>query len=211
MTGVPAALDHVVLAGPDLAALVDWFEERTGVRAAPGGVHPSGTANALVAFTVAGARGRHYLELIGPDGDARPTTFGIDTLTGPALVTWAAHPDRLDDVVAAARAGGYDPGEIAPLSRRTPSGELLAWRLTGVDGNVRDPLLPFLIDWGSTAHPGLGDLPAVELVGLAGVHPEPEAVRRRLALLGAGDLDVVGGRAASLRLTLSTPAGPVTL
>ena len=28
---IPRLLDHVVIAGPDLASLIDWFAERTGV------------------------------------------------------------------------------------------------------------------------------------------------------------------------------------
>ena len=47
---IPTLLDHIVIAGPDLQDLVDWFAERTGVVAAPGGAHPTGTANALVAL-----------------------------------------------------------------------------------------------------------------------------------------------------------------
>ena len=131
MTGIARLLDHVVIAGPDLAALVAWFAERTGVTAAPGGVHPRGTANALIAFTVAGRRGPHYLELIGPDPAApatgsgparRPDTFGIAGLDRPTIVTYAVHPDGIDEVITASRSAGYDPGEVADLSRRTPDG-----------------------------------------------------------------------------------------
>src|SRR5699024_8908953 len=64
---IPAQLDHVILAGPDLPEAISAVEQLTGVRAAPGGKHPTGTANALIAFTVGGRRVPHYLELIGPD------------------------------------------------------------------------------------------------------------------------------------------------
>jgi len=67
--GAPAILDHVVLAGPDLAATIDEVERRTGVRAPLGGRHPGGTANALIAFTRGGRRVKQYLELIGPDAE----------------------------------------------------------------------------------------------------------------------------------------------
>ena len=53
---IPTLLDHIVIAGPSLEELVDWFRDLTGVTAAPGGTHPVGTANALVALTVAGQR-----------------------------------------------------------------------------------------------------------------------------------------------------------
>ena len=163
---VPALLDHVVIAGPDLAALVAWFHDLTGVAAEPGGVHPTGTANALVAFTVDGARGPRYLELIGPDpardAGVEPTRFGIDRLTAPRVVTYAIHPDGIERVAADARARGEDPGPVADLSRRTPDGTLLRWRLTHPRGDRPD--VPFLIDWGSTPNPGTTIGPAVELV-----------------------------------------------
>lgn len=60
-TTIPAELDHVIYAGPDLPEAIDAVERLTGVRAAPGGTHPTGTANALIAFTVGGRRVPHYL------------------------------------------------------------------------------------------------------------------------------------------------------
>ncbi|WP_369053309.1 VOC family protein [Kineococcus terrestris] len=119
---VPALLDHVVIAGPDLDELVAWFAGATGVTAAPGGVHAStGTANALVALTVEGERRPHYVELIAPDpdGTVEAVKFGIPGLTAPRVVTYAVHPPDLDAVVAASRARGYDPGPVEDLSRRT--------------------------------------------------------------------------------------------
>ena len=192
----PLTLDHLVWAGPSLADLVAEFERLTGVVPAPGGVHPTGTANALVAFTVAGARGPHYLELIGPDparaGGGPVMTFGIDRLTGPRLATFAVHPDDIEATVSRARAGGYDPGDVRPLSRTKPDGTVLAWRLTRPAEQAPSPVLPFLIDWGATEQPGVGELPSVELVSLRGEHPDPDSVARVLGLLGV-DLDV--GRA----------------
>lgn len=207
---IPAELDHVVIAGPHLGDLVDWFAARTGVVATPGGVHPTGTANALVAFTVDGRRGPHYLELIGPDPAAAeaPATFGIDQLTAPVVRTYSVHPSGIDEVVARAAAAGHDPGAVVGLSRRTPEGALLKWRLTKGHESRRD--LPFLIDWGSTAHPGLGDLPAVELVSFERVEPDPAAARAALDAFGlpAGALaDVVPGDAAAFRLTVRTAVG----
>ena len=43
---IPAELDHLVLATPDLSATVAGLAEAVGVRAAPGGRHPGrGTRN----------------------------------------------------------------------------------------------------------------------------------------------------------------------
>ena len=208
---IPTLLDHVVIAGPDLPALVGWFAERTGVVAAPGGAHPTGTANALVALTIDGRRGPQYIELIGPNPDRSepelPETFGISTLSAPSVQAYAVHPADIEATVAAARAGGYDPGDVSDLSRRTPDGTLLEWRLTR--GEHRRIDVPFLIDWGTTPQPGLSDIPTVELVSLVRTEPDPAPLREILAAFDLGDglAEVVAGDAAGFRLTLRTPAG----
>jgi hypothetical protein len=208
---IPRLLDHVVIAGPDLDALVAWFAERTGVTAAPGGAHPTGTANALVALTVDGERGPQYIELIGPDparaGEAAPSTFGIDGLTAPSIQAYAVHPDDIEATVSAARERGYDPGDVSDLSRRKPDGELLEWRLTRGEGRRLD--VPFLIDWGTTAQPGLGDIPAIELVSFARVEPDPSPLREVLDALGLGDgvAEVVAGDEPGFRLELRRADG----
>lgn len=210
---IPGLLDHVVIAGPDLDALVAWFAERTGVRAAPGGAHPTGTANALVALTIDGERGPQYIELIGPDparaGEAPPATFGIDALDGPSVQAYSVHPDDIDATVAGSRERGYDPGDVRDLSRRTPAGALLEWRLTGTGEDRLD--VPFLIDWGATAQPGLGDIPSLELVSFVRVEPDPEPLREVLAALGLGDgaAETVAGEQPGYRLELRRPDGAV--
>lgn len=199
-------LDHLVYAVPDLAVGVAHVADLTGVEPVPGGRHPGGTANHLL-----GLGPTSYLEIIGPNpsGDPhdRPRTFGLDTLTAPRLVTWAIHPHDLDTTVRRAQQRGYDPGDVAPLSRRTPDGTLLSWRLTRP---AQHGLVPFLIDWGRTAHPAGSGLPQLRLVSLTGSHPDPDAVRRDLAALGA-HLDVTAGDQAALRAVLDTPRGTVSL
>ena len=213
---IPTLLDHIVIAGPDLQDLVDWFAERTGVVAAPGGAHPTGTANALVALTIDGARGPQYIELIGPNPRRSepelPATFGISGLREPRVQAYAVHLDDIEATVAAARARGYDPGDVSDLSRRTPDGTLLQWRLTRGENRRLD--VPFLIDWGATAQPGLGDIPTIELVSFVRVESDPEPLQRVLDAYGLGDgaADVVAaapGEAAGFRLTLRTADGAV--
>ena len=203
MSDVPL-LDHLVLATPDLAAAVARFTALTGVAPARGGSHTGlGTANFLV-----GLGGSAYLEIVGPDPSqaapaaARP--FGIDDLADTRLVTWAVHPPDVDLRVTAARAAGHDPGDAFAMSRLTPDGETLRWRLTPSRGVV-----PFLIDWGSTPHPTTRGLPAVGLRSCALAHPDPSLVRAQLDALG---LDVPVDRAdrPSLEAACGTPRGEVT-
>ncbi len=203
--GAPGILDHVVLAGPDLAATIDEVARRTGVRAPLGGRHPSGTANALIAFSRGGRRVRQYLELIGPDADggwaaADVARFGIDSLPGPAVVSFAIAPDDLDATVERARAAGAGIGDVVPLSRRTPDGRELSWRL-GLPEDERQP--PFLIDWGSTAHPALDDIPVLELVALRRRTPDVAAETARLQGLGVP----VGPGADALEVVASDTEG----
>ncbi|WP_188191754.1 VOC family protein [Nonomuraea sp. SYSU D8015] len=179
-------LDHLVYATPDLEATVTDLERRLGVRPAVGGRHPGfGTRNHLV-----GLGGRSYLEIIGPDPEQEappgPRPFRIDELEGAALVGWAVAVEDIDAVVARSRVQGYDPGDPQDMSRRTPTGDLLCWRLTPPDQAGHGGLLPFLIDWGTTRHPAESGLPLVELVSLTIGHPDRDAVRKDLAAVGVG-------------------------
>jgi hypothetical protein len=200
-------LDHLVYAVPDLAAGVADFAERTGIRPVPGGRHPGGTANHLVRFGPTS-----YLEIIGPDPEAsaRPRAFGLETLTAPRLAAWAVRPGDIDKAVRQSREQGYDPGDVQPLSRRTPAGVLLEWRLTRREDPAAVRPVPFLIDWGDTPHPASSDLPLVSLTSFSAVHPDPDALRRDLAALGVR-LDISQERETALWAVIDTPLGHVTL
>ncbi|QIJ65392.1 VOC family protein [Streptomyces sp. JB150] len=208
MDTIPAHLDHLVLATPDLAATVADFTRRTGVAPAAGGTHAGlGTRNHLV-----GLGGGAYLEIIGPDPEqsapSGPRPFAVDALTGPRTVTWALRTTDLDAAVTTARARGYDPGPAHAMSRRTPDGTLLAWRLT--DGVTAHPsgLVPFLIDWGTSRHPTAGGLPVTPLLHLSATAPAPDEIRPLLAALDTG-LTITEGD-VGLHFTIDTPRGPVT-
>ncbi|GAA0943579.1 VOC family protein [Nonomuraea longicatena] len=204
-----SALDHLVYAVPDLLKGVADLVERTGVAPVPGGAHPGGTANYLL-----GLGEGAYLEVIGPDPDAggeRPRAFGLETLTAPALAAWAVRTGDLDQAVRRARAAGYDPGPAEPLSRRRPDGTLLEWRLTRREDPAAVRPVPFLIDWGTTAHPADSGLPELSLVSFTATHPDPGALRRDLATVGATALTVARGDTVALRAVLATPRGEVVL
>ena len=164
-----------MLATPDLAATCDAVE-RDGITLADGGPHVGvGTRNRL-----AGLGPGRYLEVVGPDPDQpepdAPRPFGIDGLDTARLVTWAV---RVPDLDAAC-----DAGRPRAMSRRRPDGELLAWRLAFPPDDLGG-VLPFLIDWGATAHPSASLPDGAELVDLVLGHPEPDRVRRLLDAVGA--------------------------
>ncbi|MFD4194788.1 VOC family protein [Amycolatopsis thermoflava] len=200
-------LDHLVYATPDLAGTVADLRER-GIDLVPGGPHPGrGTRNHLT-----GLGDRAYLEVIGPDPEQEapdgPRWFGIDDLTGPRLAAWAIRVPDLAAALERTRAAGYPFGDARPMSRRRPDGVLLSWSLAfpADDGEV----VPFLIDWQDSPHPGESLPVGASLVSLTGVHPDPGLVAGPLAAVDAA-LTVVTGPAPRLEAVLATPGGEVVL
>ena len=146
-------IDHLVYATANLADSVDELNSRFGVALTPGGRHARfGTRNFL-----ADLGDSRYLEVIGPDPEQptpdAPRPFSIDNLTGPRLVTWAARVNNLDEAVRRAQAAGCDPGPIIAMSRDSPDGARLRWRmaLPPTAGELGG-LVPLLIDWADAAH-----------------------------------------------------------
>ena len=196
-------LDHLVLATPDLEQTIADLELRLGVRAIPGGQHPGrGTRNALIAISAAA-----YLEIVGPDLEQPHPKgsrwFGIDSLSAPRLVTWAAKGTALEQLVTRSTRSGVHLGTVISGSRRRPDGVLLSWQFTDPSALVADGLVPFFIDWGTSPHPALNAPRGPSLFGLRGEHPNPGEVRRLLSALGI-DLQVEKGSHPALVATLET-------
>ena len=133
-------LDHVVICVPDLAEASRRYEIEHGLVSVEGGRHQGhGTANRLIPL------GDWYIELLAVvDPDEAKTS---------ALGTWTAHrsarpgadgvclrPDDFDDRVSQL---SLTPTE---MTRVTPEGHLLRWRLAGLKHTVSAGL-PFFIDW----------------------------------------------------------------
>ena len=208
------AIDHLVVAATSLDQGIDWVADKLGARPQRGGKHAAmGTHNALLPL----AQGL-YLEVMATDPQApkplRARWFDLDdprmraALTeGPALIHWVVRTNDIDN--AAAR--GTEPlGRILPMQR-----DDLRWRMTiPDDGHLPGRgLVPTLIEWSDARHPtdrlGAG---GIQLVTLAGEHPEPAGVRKALAALGLSDtLKVTYGRVPRLAAMFRTPRGMVTL
>ena len=203
-------VDHLVYATRDLPATVADLERRLGVGATPGGRHPGrGTRNALVALGPSS-----YIEIIGPDPAQPPSDsprwFGIDGLTGPRLVTWAAKATDLERFAADAARRGVQLGAVGSGSRQRPDGVALQWEFTDPATVVADGLVPFFIDWGSSPHPAATAAPGPVLVSLRAEHPEPERVRDALSVLGV-DLPTEQGPRPALVATLRGELGEAEL
>lgn len=196
-------------ATPDLAATVDRVASELGVRPAPGGRHPGrGTRNHLLSL----GPGR-YLEIIGPDPDQPappgPRAFGIDELDRPRLAAWVAKSDRLEQAVAAAAALGHDLGRVEDMSRTTPDGAVLRWRLT-LPSQAAVAVVPFLIDWGRTLHPSTTAPGRASLMSFRAQHPEPDRVKAVLEALGL-NLELRSGPEPRLWAEISGPSGSLEL
>ena len=203
---LPLELDHLIVAGPDLAGLVDAFARLTGVRAVAGGRHVGqGTHNALVGL----GPGR-YLELLAPDPEQADGDFraGIAHLTAPALHTWCARAIGADDVTARIAAIGLSPRRL-PMSRRRPDGVTLRWELVFADGHPYGGLLPFFIDWRGSPHPSAALPDGLTCDGLRLAHPDADGLRALLADIGRmpEEVRVQAGEAPELQVAWRGPGG----
>ncbi len=205
-------LDHLVYAAPDLEAAVDDLERRFGVRAMPGGSHPGrGTRNALI-----GLGEGAYLEILAPDPgqpppDDGPRWLGADASAGARLTSWAVRTSDLAAIARRAEAAGAPLGDVISGSRRRADGVILSWRLTDPRAlGAEDGLVPFFIDWGSSAHPAASAPAGITLAALRGEHPHPGDAATLLGNLGL-ELPVTKGPRPALIAVLETPNGLVEL
>ena len=203
-------VDHLVWCVPDLDSGISTLEGMTGVRAAPGGSHPGvGTHNALLSL---GARS--YIEIIAPDPaqDAHrsPRVFRLDEIDKPTLVTWSAASASLRDLAGVSFDDGQRLGEARSMSRLRPDGIELHWTMTDPYAEVDQGLVPFLIDWADSPHPGESAPTGLSLLALEAWHPQPDAVNVKLSRLG---IDLRAGFSDEPRLValLESPAGRVAL
>lgn len=205
-----SAVDHLVVAGPDLALLVSMWREATGVDPVPGGAHTGmGTRNELV-----GVDATTYIELIGPDPEQAeppgPRPFGIDDRTEPGFATFAIAVEDLPTACAAVRSAGIDPGEIRPMQRRRLDGVLLEWRLAVPPDPALGGVMPFLIEWGeATPHPAAGLEPEMTIAALALTHPEAAGIAAAVRGATGWDLPIETGP-VSLTATVTCETAELT-
>lgn len=195
-------VDHLVIAVPDLGAAMTSFAG-LGFTVVPGGRHPQGTHNALLAFGD-GA----YLELFAFFEANREHRWWEPLRQGGGFVDFCLRTSDLAADLAALRRAGVEMDDPRPLERVRPDGVSLAWRLAIPRGSwVR--VAPFLIEDvtpredrvpGSASHAnGALGIDTV-VVAVAAV----ERVRQAYGGLGHGGEEVdrpeLGAR--SLRLTI---------
>lgn len=201
---VPSLLDHILLGCSDLDRGVAFVEERLGVRAAFGGVHPGrGTQNALLSLGE-----RRYLEIIAPDPkQSIVEQYSVITkLKEPRLIGWAAHPGDLEAFAAKLRSAGISFEGPTPGSRERPDGRVLHWSALRLKDDAQG-LLPFFIDWSADSlHPSADAPKGCSLIRFEAVTPNSEALKKQAALVGL-DLPAIKGDKPQLRATFAGPKG----
>jgi hypothetical protein len=178
---------------------------RGGLESFAGGRHPGwGTANRIVPLRDA------YLELVTivDEDEALSSPFGrwaLDAAMRPGLpFGWAVRPADFDATVERLDLDVHDG------SRATPSGEVVRWRMAGLDEAADRPWLPFLLDWHDlSTFPGrLAPTTAtLRSVSIAG------DVTELADWLGLHDLplDVARGDRGVVSVTVDTPAGALVV
>lgn len=202
-------IDHVLFAVDDLPAAAQAMEDRHGLSSIEGGRHPGwGTANRIVPL------GDAYLELVAAvdQAEAAQSLFGgwVASAAGPLAdpFAWAVRTHRLDDV--AQRLGLT----VTAGSRVDRSGRPLRWRLAGVEHAVKEPALPFFIEWqegtplpGGAPRPDAGGALAIVSLRLSG---DPD---RLTAWLGGHAMPITlrPGPPAVTGITLAGQAGEIVV
>jgi hypothetical protein len=131
-------IDHLVVVVPELDSAVASYRG-LGFTVVPGGRHPTGTHNALIAF----ADGA-YLELIAfyePNAQHR---WYQRLQQGGGLIDYCLQTDDLAGDVREFRAAGVPLADPRPLSRVRPDGYKVSWVLSIPEAS--GGVAPFLIE-----------------------------------------------------------------
>jgi catechol 2,3-dioxygenase-like lactoylglutathione lyase family enzyme len=201
-------LDHIILGIDDLDKGVAWVEQRTGVRAAFGGVHPGrGTRNALLSLG-----SDCYLEIIAPDPQqSSPTWFSqILTIPEPKLIAWAVHTPDLTALAETVVAAGLRIDGPHDGARSRPDGKMLSWRLFHLREDSGG-LLPFFIEWGrDSIHPAADAPPGCRLERFTLQSPDAAELARVFKAL-AVEVAIQPGEKPRMLARLASPGGEVEL
>ncbi|OGQ81258.1 MAG: hypothetical protein A3F90_11200 [Deltaproteobacteria bacterium RIFCSPLOWO2_12_FULL_60_19] len=131
-------VDHIVITVRDLDAAARDYA-KLGFTVVPGGKHPVGTQNVLIAF----ADGA-YIELIAFYRDNPEHRWWAAVQRGEGFVDFCMQTDDLIGDTAKLRAAGVKIDDPVPWSRTRPDGYQLKWLLS-LARNEHRGVAPFLI------------------------------------------------------------------
>ena len=135
-------IDHVIFGTSDIEGAARRLEEQHGLASIAGGRHEGrGTGNRIVPL------GSGYLELMGivdeDEAAGHPFCqwFARQVATGDRFLMWCVGTDDIHAVTSRLDL------EIEEWSRATPEGDILSWRLAGLQVANEQPEVPFFIQW----------------------------------------------------------------
>lgn len=202
-------IDHLIYLAPDLEVGINEIEKITGVRPMITGRHLQwGTWNAMLSLG-----DDCFFEIIAIDpSQSRREKYilGLENLTESKMYRWVAKSDRIDQQIERARNAGFSIGEKQDGERVKPDGSKLKWTLTDPMADEGNGLIPFLIDWKDSPHPGASTPTGCELINIRATHPKADQIRQMLRVLDL-ELDVQRGENISLTVELQTPNGIVKI
>jgi hypothetical protein len=202
--------DHAIVTVADLDAAAERYFRDHGLASVPGGRHEGhGTGNRIIPL------GSDYIELMAvvDETDAAASPLGAWVLSrleegeGPSAL--CLRTDDLDAVAAR-----LDLAPVA-MTRSNADGELLSWRLAGLEVALTRPPLPFFIQWdmASALHPGRIRAPhGIEVRGIAWVEMAGES-EELARWLGETSLDIrlVSGEPGISAVGVATEDGQMVL
>jgi hypothetical protein len=175
---VLTGIDHLVIVTGDLGRAIAEYRG-LGFSVVPGGRHPVGTENALIAL-----RDGAYMELIAFESPDRPQPhrWWEPLQRGGGLVDFCAGTDAFAADLLALRAAGVAVDPPRAQGRTRPDGYVLRWTFASPSEGQRG-LVPFLI---------ADETPRQERVPGATDHAN-EVTGLRVLTIAVGDLTAVAG------------------
>jgi hypothetical protein len=121
------------------------------------------------------------------------------------------HSRTIDPLLTAALHAGIDLGRVTAGSRMRADGTEISWEIAIPPVRPLDGCVPWLIDWGWSAHPSIAAPQGARLDWMEVVHPDPERVRRALDAVNCRGLDVRQGNEPEIRVGVACPRGVVVV
>jgi hypothetical protein len=121
------------------------------------------------------------------------------------------HSRTIDPLLTAALHAGVDLGRVTAGSRMRADGTEISWEIAIPPARPMDGCVPWLIDWGWSAHPSIAAPQGARLDWMEVVHPDPERVRRALDAVNCRSLDVRQGSVPGIVVGVACPRGVVVV
>ncbi|MCC3861948.1 VOC family protein [Pseudemcibacter aquimaris] len=209
-------IDHIIFAVSDYDEAIEFLQNKSGIKAADGAIQKErGTRNALLS-----AGNQTYLEILAPDPAQMPFNPTENPKTAFASVISQFENSEVDmfaystnDIDAAKKNGeelGLKVGGPYEGSRTIPSGEVITWSEMEFYGHEFGQFIPFVMNWGTSTHPGTTSPKGIELKEIIVQHPKNEELAKIYKALGV-PATVEYGEKPVIKVKLSSKKGDFEL